>query len=287
MDDTSTKKPGSKERVVRLARPSVIVLCGPAAGGKSTFAARHFRPTQVISSDQCRAWVSDDENDQRYTEQAFSLLHTIIEKRLSINRLSVVDSTALNQMARRNLISLAGRYGVPCVLFLFPTPLETCLARDAARERQVGAEVIERQFRNFQEAMKTVRKEGFDHVVEFPQEGLDQVRIEVVFRPPKRQVKMKPKAKSQSKVPGGAPRPPKPPEAKFPKPDSSPVSGAGPLPTGEAPPAQESTGKEERKIKDAEQAVDVETARQPNQASAKPDQASAKEDTSSDSENPA
>ncbi len=284
MDDTSTKTPGSKERVVRLARPSVIVLCGPAAGGKSTFAARHFRPTQVISSDRCRAWVSDDENDQRYTEQAFSLLHTIIEKRLSINRLSVVDSTALNQMARRNLISLAGRYGVPCVLFLFPTPLETCLARDAARERQVGAEVIERQFRNFHEAMKTVRKEGFDHVVEFPQEGLDQVRIEVVFRPPKRQVKMKPKAKFKSKVPRGAPRPP---EAKFPRPDSSPAPEAGPLHTGEAPPAQEPTGKEERKIKDAEQAVDVETARQPHPASAKPDQASAKEDTSSDSENPA
>src|SRR5207249_10899836 len=72
------------EKTIRLLRPSVVVLCGPAACGKSTFAVRHFRPTQIISSDHCRALVCDDEQDQRFQPQAFALLHFIIEQRLNI-----------------------------------------------------------------------------------------------------------------------------------------------------------------------------------------------------------
>ena len=43
---------------------SLVVLVGVSGSGKSTFAARHFRPTEVISSDFCRGLVADDENDQ-------------------------------------------------------------------------------------------------------------------------------------------------------------------------------------------------------------------------------
>ena len=80
---------------LRLLRPSIVVLCGPAACGKSTFAQRHFRPTQIISSDWARAHVCDDERDQRYNAQAFALVHFLVEQRLTLNRLCVVDSTAL------------------------------------------------------------------------------------------------------------------------------------------------------------------------------------------------
>src|SRR5215831_5552424 len=98
---------GSPEHRVRLIRPSVVVLCGPAACGKSTFAARHFRPTQIVSSDRARALVCDDERDQRYSAEAFALVHFIIEQRLSINRLCVVDSTALTPESRKRLLNLA------------------------------------------------------------------------------------------------------------------------------------------------------------------------------------
>src|SRR5262249_42885452 len=139
-------------RVVRLIRPSVVVLCGPAACGKSTFAGRHFRPTQIISSDHCRALVCDDEQDQRYQVQAFALLDFIIEARLSINRLCVVDSTALTTPARKNLLDLARKHQVPCTALLFEASLEACVARDQARGEQkhgrtVGRTVIERQYR--------------------------------------------------------------------------------------------------------------------------------------------
>ena len=67
------------EKIVRLARPSVVVLCGPAGCGESTFAARHFRPTQIISSDSCRTLVCDDAHDQRFQSHTFALLHFIID----------------------------------------------------------------------------------------------------------------------------------------------------------------------------------------------------------------
>ena len=56
---------------ITLPELSLVVLVGASGCGKSTFARRHFLPTEVISSDYCRGLVADDENDQsRYQEQA-------------------------------------------------------------------------------------------------------------------------------------------------------------------------------------------------------------------------
>jgi predicted kinase len=181
MESPAIKFPSEKS--IRLVRPSVVVLCGPAACGKSTFAARHFRPTQIISSDHARSLVCDDESDQRHSAEAFALVNFIIEQRLAINRLCVVDSTALTPEARRILLDLARKYGVPCVVFLFDTPLETCIARDQARERSVGEAVIERQYRTFARERDNLDREGFDQVIQLLGEDLDVVRIDVLFRP--------------------------------------------------------------------------------------------------------
>jgi len=174
--------PGA-EKTLRLVRPSVVVLCGPAACGKSTFAERHFRATQIISSDWARGRVCDDERDQRYQAQAFALVHFLIEQRLSLNRLCVVDSTALTTQARKDLLDLARRFQVPCVALLFDIPLEKCVERDQSRERTVGRAVIERQYEAFQQAKTAIRQEGFEQVLDLRDEDLDKVRIEVIFRP--------------------------------------------------------------------------------------------------------
>lgn len=226
-------------RLIRLARPSVVVLCGPAACGKSNFAARHFRSSQIVSSDRCRALVSDDEGDQRFNEQAFSLVHFIVEKRISINRLSVVDSTALTAGARRSLLSLARRYHVPCVLFLFHVSLEKCLARDQKRERSVGASTVEKQFQLFQETCREVHQEGFDHVVEFREEEVDDVRIEVVFRPVKRpQVRPQTRPGSMRDSRTDRPRSPRRPESRAEAPAST-------VPSSDASPPNESATTED------------------------------------------
>ena len=173
----------SHEKRVRLVRPSIVLLCGPAACGKSTFAQRHFRPTQVISSDWARGRVCDDERDQRFHTQAFALVRYLTELRLGLNRLCVVDSTALAPPHRREFLELAKRYQVPCVVFLFDVPLEKCIERDRLRERTVGSQVIERQYLAFAQTKADIRQEGFDQIIDLSDQDMDNVQIEIVFRP--------------------------------------------------------------------------------------------------------
>jgi predicted kinase len=173
----------AKERVIRVLRPSVIVLCGPAGCGKSTFAVRHFRPTHIVSSDLCRRLVCDDETDQRYPTQTFALLNFLIGQRLSINRLCVVDSTAVTPGARKSLLDLGRKYRVRTELFLFDFSLEKCLERDRTRPRSVGPRVIEEQYRWFKQAKQSARSEGFDEIVELHEEDLQSVRFEILYRP--------------------------------------------------------------------------------------------------------
>jgi len=173
----------SQEKRVRLVRPSIVLLCGPAACGKSTFAQRHFRPTQVISSDWARGRVCDDERDQRFQTQAFALVHYLTDLRLGLNRLCVVDSTALTPAHRKEYLELAKRFQVPCVVFLFDVPLEKCIERDRLRERTVGSPAIERHYQAFSQTKTDIRQEGFDQVIELRDEDLDKVQIEIIFRP--------------------------------------------------------------------------------------------------------
>lgn len=173
----------TEERIIRVFRPSVVVLCGPAACGKSTFAARHFRPTQVVSSDACRALVCDDERDQRYHLQTFALLSFLVGQRLSINRLCVVDSTALTPGARRSLLDTGRKFRVRVDLFMFDIPVEKCLAFDRMRERSVGPKVIEEHFQLFNQARTSVGSEGFDQISELHEKDLENVRVEILYRP--------------------------------------------------------------------------------------------------------
>ncbi len=171
---------------LRLIRPSIVILCGPSACGKSTFAKKHFRPTQIVSSDYARALVCDDERDQRFNTQAFELVHYLVEARLTLNRLCVVDSTALTPQARGDLVNLARKCQVQTTLIVFTVPLEICIERDAKREKPVGQAVIERQYQNFEASKDSIREEGFDQIVEFNGGEQDNVRIDILFRPVQR-----------------------------------------------------------------------------------------------------
>lgn len=82
-----------------------MVLCGASGSGKSTFARCHFVSTEAVSSDYCRALVSDDETDQSSTAAAFELLHHIIDKRLKFGRLAVVNANVKTE-DRKGLLEL-------------------------------------------------------------------------------------------------------------------------------------------------------------------------------------
>ena len=88
-----------------ISNLSLVVLIGPSGSGKSTFARKHFLSTEVLSSDYCRGLVSDDENDQAATKEAFEVLHYIAAKRLAAGRLTVVDATNVQREARQTLLA--------------------------------------------------------------------------------------------------------------------------------------------------------------------------------------
>lgn len=166
--------------VLHIPDPSLVVLCGPAGSGKTTFARRHFPETAVVSSDRCRAMIADDESNIRVSRDAFELFHHIIETRLRHRRLTVADSTALQPDARKALRQIARRWEVPSIAVLFDVPEGTCLQWDRRRSRRVGRPVIQRQRERFQQTLRSVPDEGFDQVVILGEEALDRTRVEIV-----------------------------------------------------------------------------------------------------------
>src|SRR5512133_916214 len=101
---------------------SLVVLIGASGSGKSTFARKHFKPTEIISSDFCRALVADDENDLSATDDAFQVLHFIAGKRLASKRMVVVDATNVQPEARKPLVELAREHDAMPVALVLHTP---------------------------------------------------------------------------------------------------------------------------------------------------------------------
>src|SRR3712207_5881858 len=124
---------------------SLVVLIGATGSGKSTFAARWFAPTEVVSSDRCRAMVADSESDQSATADAFDLARAIAEKRLKNRRLAVIDATNVRAADRRPWVELARRWhALPEAVVLDPG-LDLCVERNKARpDREFGPGVPRR-----------------------------------------------------------------------------------------------------------------------------------------------
>ena len=160
--DTDGGVPAMRETLTNIEIPELglVVLCGASGSGKSTFARRHFSSTEIVSSDQCRALVGDDESDQSITGAAFELLRTIIDKRLEIGRLSVVDATNIKPEDRKPLLELARRWDVLSTAIVFDLPLAVCVEHNNSRQdRQTPRHAIKRQHGALRRTAKRLRKE--------------------------------------------------------------------------------------------------------------------------------
>ncbi|WP_034261191.1 polynucleotide kinase-phosphatase [Actinospica robiniae] len=152
-------------RTLTVPELSLVVLIGTTGSGKSTFAARHFLPTQVISSDHCRGLVSDDENDQSATPDAFALLHHLAGIRLRRGLLTVIDATNVQPKAREALVKVAREYDVLPVAIVLDVPEQVCRERNELRpDRVMGPHVISRQRRELRAHLRNLEREGFRKV---------------------------------------------------------------------------------------------------------------------------
>jgi len=164
---------------LNIPDPSLVLLIGPSGAGKSTFAARHFKQTEIISSDRCRAMVCDDESDQSVNGAAFGLLHHIARVRLATGRLAVIDATNLETRARRRLLRIASVNRVPAVAVAFDISLEKCLERNLARpERVVNEDVVSIHAAQFDRAIARLRLEGYACIYILDEASLKDAVIE-------------------------------------------------------------------------------------------------------------
>src|SRR5205823_2387807 len=139
---------GRMSRTLEIPELSLVVLVGASGSGKSTFARTHFLPTEVVSSDFCRGLVSDDDNAQDATSDAFELLHYIAGKRMTRGRLTVVDATNVQPEARKPLVSLAREHHFLPVAIVFDLPERLCQDRNRERpDRDFGPHVVRNQVR--------------------------------------------------------------------------------------------------------------------------------------------
>jgi protein phosphatase len=150
-------------RAIGIPDPALVLLIGPAGSGKSTFAARHFDPDEVVSSDALRATIAGDARDQSRNRAVFAALERAVERRLTAGRLTVVDATNLEAHARRSLLAVADRTGRSAIAIVLDLPLPTVHGRNVGRERVVDGEVVERHHARLTRllARRTLEAEGF------------------------------------------------------------------------------------------------------------------------------
>ncbi len=164
---------------IEIPDPSLVLLIGSSGAGKSTFAARHFSPTEVVSSDHCRALICDDESDQSINAQTFALLHHIARLRLAHHRLTVIDATNLQYRARRPLLRMARRFRLPTVAIVFNIPLATCLAHNQHRpQRRVAPEVLQLHADQLTTTRARLEWEGYERIYWLDEMKMAEVEVE-------------------------------------------------------------------------------------------------------------
>jgi protein phosphatase len=147
---------------LKIPELAVVALIGPSGSGKSSFARKHFRATEVLSSDYCRGLVSDDETSQAATNDAFDVLYYIASKRLAAGKLVVIDATNVQTEARKPIVALGRQFHCLPVAIVFDLPEKICHERNRIRpERDFGPHVVRQQAQQMRRALRNLEREGF------------------------------------------------------------------------------------------------------------------------------
>lgn len=161
----------------------LVVLIGATGAGKSTFARRHFKTTEIISSDYARGLITDNENDQSISADAFDLVAAIAEKRLKHRRLAVVDATNVRAPERKRWIEIARRWHALPAAIMLDVDLDDCMRHNGDRpERQFGPGVAQRMIGEIRRGMRGLEREGFRQVWRL--RGVEDIAASTLSREP-------------------------------------------------------------------------------------------------------
>ncbi len=147
-----------------IPTPSLVVLVGPPASGKSTWAAEHFRPEQIVSADALRGIVGEHELDVSATGDAFDLLDRIVAARLGRQLTTVIDTTGLDPARRAMYLAAAEAASVETVAVRFTTSAAECKRRNRERDHPVPTKALDQMIKKAKEV--DLDGEGWSLVIE-------------------------------------------------------------------------------------------------------------------------
>lgn len=158
--------------LIKIPNNSLISMVGISGSGKDYFANKYFKSMRninaIVSSDKCRIMLRTEYNSltqqelQRFNDGAFTIFHAMIEAKLKHNQFTVANATNLSPESRHKLEEIAKANHVPIYYIVVNTPLETCIARDNARDEftKVGESVVKRQASRFKSAYSFLKKQN-------------------------------------------------------------------------------------------------------------------------------
>lgn len=148
-----------------LPEPSLIVLVGPGASGKSTWAAAHFPPSAIVSSDRLRALVGTGEDDIVASSDAFAVLDMVVAQRIARRLTTVIDTLGLDAARRQGWRDAAQRAGLPCIAVAFDISADEARRRNRERPKRIPADALTAQLRSWRTVRGVLDAEGFDEVI--------------------------------------------------------------------------------------------------------------------------
>lgn len=150
---------------IELPELCVVAMVGASSSGKSSFAHKHFKPTEILSSDFFRGMICDDEGSKTVSAEAFDLLYYAANKRLDNQKLTVIDATNIQRDARKQVITLAREQDVYAAAIVLDLPENILQERNLARpERNLPARVIKNHCRDVKNSIKYLKQEGFRYI---------------------------------------------------------------------------------------------------------------------------
>jgi len=167
-----------KKYIIEIPEIAVVAMVGTSSSGKSTFAQRYFKPTEVLSSDYFRALISDDENSLEVNTQTFDTLYYVAHKRLDLGLVTVIDATNLQRDARTRVLQLAKEQNCHAVAIVLDIPEKVCQERNENRpNRQYRKQVIKTQHEQLRRSVRHLKREGFRFVYVLKEADIDTVEI--------------------------------------------------------------------------------------------------------------
>ena len=149
----------------------LVLLVGPPAAGKSTFARELVRlgridAAGVVSADAIRVELFGTAVRLADDPAVFGEVDARIAARLAATLPVVVDATNVTPAARRR----ARSFGGPVSALRFPVAGEVLVARNAARPVPVATDVVARLITAFQEdaSLEQLRAEGYAVAADVP-----------------------------------------------------------------------------------------------------------------------